>query len=135
MKFNPDPNKQAREVHFSNGIIKDNSLLVKFNMNKVETIQLQKHLGLIFDERLNFNKHLESKINRFFKIIGFSKRLYNKLPRHAILRIYKFFLRSRLDYGDILHDKSNDESFASKLERVQDKACLANNRCYSRCIP
>ena len=72
MKFNPDPNKQAHEVHFSNRTNKDSSLFIKFNNNKVKTISLQKHLGLILDEQLN-----------------------------------------------------NKESFISKLERVQYKACLA----------
>ena len=33
--------------------------------------------------------------------MGFMKRLSNKLPRDALLRIYKSFVRSHLDYGDI----------------------------------
>ena len=66
MKFNPNPNKQAQEVQFSNRTNKDSSLLVTFNNSKVETISLQKHLGIILDERLNFNEHLESKINKCF---------------------------------------------------------------------
>ena len=125
MKFNPDPNKQAQEVHFSNRTNKDSSLSITFNNSKVEAISLQKHLGLILDERLNFNEHLESKINKCYKIIGFLKRLANKLPRDVLLRTYKSFVRSHLDYRDIVYDKPNSESFTSKLERVQYKACLA----------
>ena len=125
MKFNPDPNKQAQEAHFSNRTNKDSSFSITFNNSKVEAISSQKHLGLIFGERLNFNKHLESKINKCYKIIGFLKRLSNKLPRDALLRIYKSFLRSHLDYGDIGYDKPNNKPFISKLERVQYKACLA----------
>ena len=53
------------------------------------------------------------------------KRLSNKLHRDALLRIYKSFARSHLDYGDIVYDKSNNESLTSKLERGQYKACLA----------
>ena len=53
------------------------------------------------------------------------KSLSNKLPRGALLRIYKSFVRSHLDYGDILHDKTNNESFTSRLERVKCKASLA----------
>ena len=125
MKFNPDPNKQAQEVHFSNRTNKDSSLSTTFNNSKVETISSQKHLGLILDERLNFNEHLENKINKCYKIIGFLKRLSNKLPRDVLLRIYKSFVRSHLDYGDIVYDKPNNESFISRSERVQHKACLA----------
>ena len=85
----------------------------------------QKYLGLIFDDRLNFNEHLESKKNKCYKLIGFLKSLSNKLRRDALFRIYKSFVRSHLDYGDIVHDKPNNESFTSRLERVQYKACLA----------
>ena len=60
MKFNPDPNKQAQEVHFSNRTNnKDSSLSKTFTNSKVETISSQKHLRLFNDERLNFNKHLK----------------------------------------------------------------------------
>ena len=125
MKFNPDPNKQAQEVNFSNRINKDSSISITFNNSTVETISSQKHLGLILDERLNLNENLESNINKCYRIIGFLKWLSNQLPRDALLRIYKSFVRSHLDYGDIVYEKPNNESFASRLERVQYKVCLA----------
>ena len=52
------------------------------------------------------------------------KILSNKLPCDALLRIYKSFIRSHLDTGDIVSDKQNNKSFTSKLEREQYKACL-----------
>ena len=50
IKFNLDPNKQAQEVHFSNGNNNDSSLSITFNNSKNEIISLQKHLELILDE-------------------------------------------------------------------------------------
>ena len=47
---------------------------------------------------------------------------------NALLRIYKSFVRSHVDYGDIVYDKLNNDitqSFTSRLERVQYKACQA----------
>ena len=38
MKFNPNPNKQAQEIHFSNTTNKDSSLFITFNNSKLETI-------------------------------------------------------------------------------------------------
>ena len=58
-------------------------------------------------------------------MIGFLKRLSIKLPREVLLRIYKSFVRSHLDYGNIVYDKPNNESFTNNLERVQYKACLS----------
>ena len=117
-KFNPNPNKQAQEIHFSNRTNKDSSLSITFNNSKIETISSQKHLRLILDERLNCSEHLESKINKCYKIIRFLKRISNRLPRDALLKIYKSFVRFHLDYGDIVYDIPNNESLTSRLERL-----------------
>ena len=47
------------------------------------------------------------------------------LPRNALLTIYESFIRPQLDYGDMLYDKSNNENFQNKIEKVQYRACLA----------
>ena len=46
MKFNPDLNKQAHKVDFSDRTNKDSFLSLTFNNRKVETISSQKHLRL-----------------------------------------------------------------------------------------
>ena len=47
------------------------------------------------------------------------------LPRDALLKIYKSFIRPHLDYGDITYDKPHNESLENKVENIQDKACIA----------
>ena len=125
MQFNPDPNKQAQEVHFSKKSCIDNSLPITFNNTNVSTCTSQKHLGLLLDGRLNFNEHIQSKLSKCYKMIGILKRLSVNLPRDALLKIYKSFIRPHLDYADIIYDKPNNESFKSKIESVQYKACIA----------
>ena len=53
------------------------------------------------------------------------KRLSVNLTRSALLTIYKSFIRSHLEYGDILYDKPDNENFQNKIEKVQYKACVA----------
>ena len=53
------------------------------------------------------------------------KKLSNTLPRDALLTIYKSFVRSHLDYGDIIYDQPQNESFCNKLESIQYNAALA----------
>ena len=47
------------------------------------------------------------------------------MPRKSLITIYKAFLRPLIDYGDIIYDQPQNESFCEKLESVQYKAALA----------
>ena len=101
------------------------TLPVTFNNAKVVTCSTHKHLGLLLDKRLSFNEHIQSKMNKCYKMIGVIKRLSVNLPRNALLRIYKLFIRPKLDCGDIINDKPHNEYFKNKIENIQYKACIA----------
>ena len=124
MQFNPDPNKQALEVHFLKKSNNENSLSETFNNAKVVICSTHKHLGLLLDKRSNFNEHIQSKMNKCYKMIGVIKKLSVNLPHDALLRIYKSFIN--LDYGDIIYDKQHNESFKNKIENIQYKSCNIN---------
>ena len=118
MSFNPGVSKQSQEVIF----------LVKATKNvPVKRCSIQKHLGIYLDEKLNFNHHVKEKIFKANKGIGVIKKLSNTLPRDALLTIYKSFVRPHLDYGDIIYDQPQNESFCNKLESIQYNAALAIN--------
>ena len=57
-------------------------------------------------------------------MIDIIKRLSVNIPRDALWRIYKSFIRPHFDHGDIIYDKPNKESFKSKIENIQYKVCL-----------
>ena len=62
MKFNPDPNKQATDMLFSQKQISSFHLSLSFNDTEVTKVNEQKHLGLTFDKNLLFEKHINEKI-------------------------------------------------------------------------
>ena len=47
------------------------------------------------------------------------------MPRKSVTTFYKAFLRPLVDYGDIIYDQHQKESFCEKVEPVQYKAELA----------
>ena len=53
------------------------------------------------------------------KRIGIIKKLSNVLPRKSLITIYKSFVRPQLDYGDLIYDQPNNESFYQQIESVQ----------------
>ena len=58
-------------------------------------------------------------------IIGLVKKLSMHLPREALLRIYKSFVRPNLYYAYVIFDKTNNESFKSRIENIQYKVYMA----------
>ena len=73
---------------------------------------------MYLDETLNFNLHIKEKMFKAMKGTGSIKKLSKTLPRHPLVTIFKSFVRPRLDYGDIIYDQPNNETFTQKIERI-----------------
>ena len=125
MSFNPDPSKQAQEVIFSRKYTKEDHPPIYFNDIPVTETTVQKYIGMCLDEKLSYNTHIKEKLSKVYKGIGLLRNLPSKPPRQALVAIYKVFIRTHLDYGDIVYDKPNNETFINKIERARYDAALA----------
>ena len=56
--------------------------------------------------------------------MGLLRQFQQILPRLSLLFIYKNFIRSRLDYADIIYDQAYNSAFHDKLESIQYNAGL-----------
>ena len=81
MIFNLDLTKQAQEVIFSRKLNKPVHPNLTFNNSQVSQTESQKHLGLILDNKLNFNEHLKSVLDKISKTIGLIHKFHSILPR------------------------------------------------------
>ena len=98
----------------------------------------QKHLGLILDQGLSFEKHLNEKITKAKKNIGLIKHLSKYLPLKTLDQMYKALVRPHLDYCDIIYHEPSKinqpplgvtlTSPMEKVERIQYQAALAISR-------
>ena len=100
MAFNPDHSKQVQKVIFSRKLKKATHLPLLFNNSIVLQVSSQNHLGVISGVNLTFEEHLKNVFNKTNKTIGLLRKLFNSLPRRALINIYKAFVRPHLDYGD-----------------------------------
>ena len=125
MSFNLDPKKQAQEVIFSRKIVKYCHPSVFFKVTAVEKSTSEKNLGIPLDGKLGFNAHIKKKISKTNRGIGIIKKLQKKLPRNALLTIYKSSIRPHLNYDENVYDQPSNDSFCKKLESVQYNAAPA----------
>ena len=97
MSCNPGNNKQAQEVIFSRKRQKSNHPSLTFNGTSVTQSEIQKHLGMFLDLKLDFKEHMQNVLNKISKTIGLLRKLQKVLPRPLLITIYKSFIRSHLD--------------------------------------
>ena len=98
---------------------------ITFNNNPLSLCLAQKHLGLVLDWKLMFNKHINHVLSKVNKSIGLMRKFQSVLPRSSLLTIYKSFTRRHLDYADVVYHQFQKSSFYEKLESIQYNAALA----------
>ena len=124
MSFKPDINKQAQEVIFSRKPQKSNHPSLTLNGTNVTQSEIQKHLGMFQDSKLDFKEYTQNVLNKVSKTIGLLHKLQKILPRPPLITIYKSLIRTHLDYGDIIYDQAYNVSFHQKLESIHYNATL-----------
>ena len=138
MSFNPDPLKPPVEIIFSTKIKPPVHPELIFNGTLLSRREVHKHLGVILDKKLTFNNHIMEKINKTKTLLYSMKKTRHYIPCVALEQVYKSFIRSKLEYGDIIYGKcpldinNNDEpnyslkynGLMAKLESIQYKAAI-----------
>ena len=116
MIFNSDLTKQAQEVLFSRKTKKLLHPSVSLNNISLKNSLFQKYYRLTLDEKLNVVEHIKNIPQKISETMGLFRRFQPILPRSSLLTIYKTFIRSQLDCGDIIYDQAYYSSFQEKLE-------------------
>ena len=131
LEFNPT--KQAMEVLFSCKKFRPIHPQLIFNGSIVKKVHEHKHLDLILDSALSFERHLNEKMIKTKKIIGIIKHLSRFFPLKTLDQMYKTLVRSHLDYCDIIYHIPPKQgqlglilnSLMAKVEKIQYQAALA----------
>ena len=93
MEFNPDPTKHATEILFTCKKSSPNHPQLIFNGTAVVNVSEHKHLGLILEPGLSFEKHLSEKISKAKKNVGILKHLSKYLPLKTLDHMYRSLVR------------------------------------------
>ena len=90
---------------------------------------------MFLDSKLNFSEHLKTIFQKTNKTIELIRKLLTLHPKAPLITIHKWFIRSQLDYGDMVYDQTFNMSFQQKMGTIQYNAALAITdaiRCSSR---
>ena len=94
--------------------------------------EIQKHLGMFLDVRLNYKEHIQNILNKVIKTIWLLRKLQKVLLVPLLIKISKSHTWPRLDYRDISTIKYIP--FLSSETGIYSAQCRNNSRSCKRDI-
>ena len=108
-------------INIGGRAVKD--LNVHLNDISLSRVSSTKILGLVFDERLNFEEHCKRVSIKVKQKTGLLSRIGRFLPNTTLNMVYKALILPHIDYGISLYGHTYS-THLSHLERLQKRAAL-----------
>ena len=93
---------------------------LNINMNNaiIREVNTHAHLGLILNNKATWHDHVSNLITKADKKLGILKKLKYKCDRNTLLTIYTSYVRSVLEYSDVVWDNI-PQDLVNRLETIQ----------------
>ena len=87
----------------------------------ITRVNKTKSLGLVIDEFLTWDKHIEYITKKIKQILGMMKKIKGSVPKDFLVTLYKTLVESCLRYCNIVWGQCGNTLIA-KVQRLQNKA-------------
>ena len=88
----------------------------------IERVYHFKYLGVILDQYLSFNEHIEYLLSKANQKLGVLRKVRKCLNRSLSLTLYKSLVLPHFDYCDVVYSCTSQENLR-KLQLIQSSAC------------
>jgi hypothetical protein len=105
----------SSKVHNSDYILN-----LYINGHKIDKVSSCKYLGMIFDENLKFDMHIDHIYRKLLRFTGIFYKLRNILPGKALRQLYYAFVHPHIIYGI--------EIYGNASQSVLERLCILNNK-------
>ena len=102
----------------------DISRAIFINGMKIEKVSSAKFLGVVIDEKLNWDQHVQYLLKKLRSITGALCRIRKSIPNNLYLKLYSALFESHLTYGISvwgvsLKDNENDKLFVTQKQCIR----------------
>ena len=120
LRFHPD---KCNLMHVGKTIQQEYAYNLKIDniAHELGGIEEQKDIGVIIDSNLEFEKHINQKINKANSIMAVIRRSFTTLNQHNFVPLYKALVRSHLDYAISIWSPYK-QKYKDAIENVQRRA-------------
>ena len=123
MLFNADKSEilSIRSQRAAASLQESDPVIHPISMNgvRVPACQKHKHLGVVINNSLSWSDHIDDVFTKCARHVGIVNSLRKKLSKRCLTRIYKGYIRPRLEYACAVWSGGN----TSKLLKLQQKFC------------
>jgi hypothetical protein len=123
--------EKSKFMVITNRRIDKNDIFVKIGDQQLERVEKMKYLGVILDEKLTLNEHLDYICKKMGKKYGFMCRANKKLTTESKILLYKSIIAPHIEYCSTLLYIMNDEQI-KRLQKIQNKIMRLILRCNKR---
>ncbi|XP_063447805.1 uncharacterized protein LOC134727358 [Mytilus trossulus] len=116
LRFHPDKCKVL-----TTGKQHDNNHKYNLCNTTLEHVDKEKDIGVTIDNKLNFEQHMNEKINKANSIMGLIRRTFTCLNEEMFLLLYKALARPNLEYANAIWSPFKVKDITA-LENVQRRA-------------
>ena len=88
---------------------------------ELEQVSKEKDLGIITDENLNFEEHIQMKVNKATKVMGLIRRSFMTLDAEMFRKMFTALVRPHLEYGQAVWSPVRKKDIVS-IENVLRRA-------------
>ena len=72
------------------------------DVQKINTCDEEKGLGITFGKMLSFDLHFQNAVNKTNQMIGLIKRILTYLNKGMLIKLYMALVRPHLEYGNVI---------------------------------
>ena len=87
----------------------------------IEVVSEEKDLGVIFDQKLEFRTHIDTKVKAASRILALIRHSFKYLDRKTFILLYKSLVRPHLEYCSPIWNPST-RMLANSIEKIQKRA-------------
>jgi hypothetical protein len=112
--------EKSKFMVITNKKIHKNDIDLKIGNQRIERVCQMKYLGVVLDDELKMDEHIDYVNKKMGKKYGFMNRISKKLSRHSKILLYKSTIATHIEYCSTILFLATDEQI-KRLQKTQNK--------------
>ena len=105
----------------------ENDPVIRLGNNKIKRVKETKTLGVIIDDQLKWNTHVDNVVAKVSRAIGSTRCIKAFVPQKTLISVYNAIVQPHFDYCSLVWDIGNAYSL-EKRQKMQSRAARVITR-------